>query len=89
MLPRGIGPRADHAVTSMFLHYRSGPARGGDAEALGIAARIAFVLDGTNPTVSGHRVVLLRVTAHEVGRPTKDGLRRALVRFQALTEVIV
>jgi hypothetical protein len=47
------------------------------------------VLDGTTPTVSGHRVVLLRVTAHEVGRPTKDGLRRALVRFQALTEVIV
>lgn len=63
--------------------------QGGDAEALGIAARIASVLDGTNPMASGHRVVLLRVTAHEVGRPTKDGLRRALVRFQALTEVIV
>jgi hypothetical protein len=62
--------------------------QGGDAEALAVAARIADLLDGATPPLTGHRMVLLRVSAQEIAKPTRDGWRRATVRLQGLTEQI-
>lgn len=61
--------------------------QGGDAESLAIANQIAGLLDGAKPVLDGHVVIALRVTAQTIGRPTKDGLRRASVKLSALTEL--
>ena len=61
--------------------------QGGDSEALAIANWIAGLLDGAKPVLDGHRLVALRVSEQMIGRPSKDGLRRAIVKFTALTEV--
>ncbi|WP_293853202.1 DUF3168 domain-containing protein [uncultured Alsobacter sp.] len=58
----------------------------GDAEALGIVERAALLLDGAEPAVEGHRLLLLRVSAQEAWRPDRQGLRRAVLRLTALTE---
>ena len=63
--------------------------QGGDSEALAIANRIALVLDGGTPSLDGHHLVVLRVTEQAIGRPTKDGLRRAIVKLTALTELSI
>lgn len=63
--------------------------QGGDSEALAITSRIAGLLDGSRPSLDGHRLVALRVTDQSIGRPTKDGLRRASVKLAALTELII
>ena len=62
--------------------------QGGDSEALLIAQSIAALLDGAKPALDAHRLIRLRVTEQMIGRPSKDGLRRAIVRLAALTEVI-
>ena len=68
----------------LFLNVWS--RQGGDAEALGLAGQIAGLLDGAALILEGHRLIRLRIAAQDVGRPTKDGLRRASVRVAALTE---
>ncbi len=63
--------------------------QGGDSEALGIAHWCAGLLDGARPVLDGHRLIALRVTSQEVGRPTKDGLRRASVMLEAFSEPLI
>jgi len=63
--------------------------QGGDSEALGIANWCAGLLDGAKPTLDGHRLIVMRVRSQEVGRPSKDGLRRASVMLEALTEPVI
>ena len=58
----------------------------GDLEALEIAALIHDALDDAALTLSGHRLILLRVTAQEAARPGRDALRRVALRLSALTE---
>lgn len=70
-----------HAVSLVAWSQQAG-----DAEALGLAARAADLLDGATLAVEGHRLVLLRVTAQEAWRPDRQGLRRAVLRLMALTE---
>lgn len=60
--------------------------QGGDSEALAIASLIAALLDGSRPVLDGHRLIVLRVTDQSIGRPSKDGLRRASIKLSALTE---
>ena len=63
--------------------------QGGDSEALGIAQWSAGLLDGATPTLDGHRLILLRVVSQVVGRPSKDGLRRARVMLEAFSEPLI
>jgi len=77
--------RGHEQIFSMNIWSR----QGGDSEALGIAAQVAGLLDGAALTLDGHRLVSIRVTAQDVGRPTKDGLRRARVTLMALTEPLI
>ena len=60
--------------------------QGGDREALTIADRVATLLDDADLTPAGHRLVNLRVTAQEVARPDRAGLRRVTLRLRAVTE---
>ena len=60
--------------------------QGGDRQALTIADRLAVLLDEADLAPAGHRLVNLRVTAQEVARPDRAGLRRVIVRLRAVTE---
>jgi Protein of unknown function (DUF3168) len=71
-----------HHVLSLNIWSR----QGGDSEALGIAHWCAGLLDGATPPLDGHRLVMMRVSGEEVGRPSKDGLRRARVFLEAYSE---
>ena len=52
--------------------------QGGDSEALSIAQWCAGLLDGAKPQLDGHRLIVMRVSGQEVGRPSKDGSRVAV-----------
>ena len=62
--------------------------QGGSREALAIADRIGALVDDAALTLSGHRLVLLRVIATEVRRTPEKDLTRATLRLRAITEVI-
>ena len=62
--------------------------QGGDSEALGIAQWCAGLLDGAKPVLDGHKLVVLRVSGQDVGRPSKDGLRQARVMLEAFSEPV-
>jgi hypothetical protein len=81
------GPsQAGPGMTAHRLDLVAWSQQGGDAEALGIAQRVATLLDDAPLSPEGHRLVLLRVRETQVGRPDKQGLRRATVTLDALTE---
>lgn len=75
------GPGARHALSLVAWSQE-----GGDSEALAVVARMAALLDDAALTLADHRLVLLRVTAQEAGRPDISGLRRTVLRLAALTE---
>jgi hypothetical protein len=64
--------------------------QGGDFEALGIVAAMTAAIEGSELTLNGHRIVLLRIAGQEVSRPDpgdpSSGLRRAILTLEALTE---
>lgn len=64
--------------------------QGGDSEVLAIAARLEEVVSTAPLAPEGHTLVLLRVLATETSRPPDDdpaaGLRRAILRLEALTQ---
>lgn len=68
----------------LALHVWSSAA--GDREALAIAARVTDLLHDAALAPAGHRLVLIRLTSQETQRPGRDGLRRVLLRWRALTE---
>lgn len=61
--------------------------QGGDSEALAILDRIAECVEETPLMLSGHHLVTLHILSQSVGRPSKDGLRRATIKFSAFTEI--
>ncbi len=56
--------------------------------ALAAAERVAELLDDAAPTLAGHRLVLLRVTAIESARDGETSLARATLRLLAVTEIM-
>lgn len=58
----------------------------GDAEALDMAAKIATVIDQGKPTLAGGALVDWRVIGQEMRRPTREGVRCAVLRIFALSE---
>lgn len=72
----------------LALHVWS--AQGGDSEALGVASALAALATGPGLALDGHVLVLLRVLALETARPAASGpaagLRRVVLRLQALTQ---
>lgn len=62
--------------------------QGGSQEALAIAGRIEALTDDASLTLSGHRLVLLRVAATDVRRTPEKDLTRVSLRLRAITEVL-
>lgn len=64
--------------------------QGGDSEGLSIVARLAEVATTAAVVPEGHALVGLRVLAEETARPKPDapeaGMRRAILRLEALTQ---
>jgi hypothetical protein len=61
---------------------------GGAKEALAIADRIAALTDDAALTLTGHRLILMRVAATDVRRQIDKDLTRVNVRIRAITEQV-
>jgi Protein of unknown function (DUF3168) len=77
------GTRGHEHEAAIVVWAKPGSAR----SALAAAERMADLLHDAPLAPSGHRLVLLRVTALESGRDAAANLARATLRLRALTEV--
>lgn len=80
----------DRAGARQTLSLVAWSGQGGDSEVLAILARLAEVVSSAPLAPEGHGLVGLRILAEETSRPAPDdpaaGLRRAILRLEALTQ---
>lgn len=62
--------------------------QGGTGEALQIVERVEALLDDANPTLAGHRIVLMRVAETQLRFDPARSLARASLRLRILSEVL-
>lgn len=72
---------ADHRLT---IHVWSRSP--GDAEALSMANQIAGLIESNKPQLAGVTLVHWTVASQEMRRPSREGIRSAILRIAALTE---
>lgn len=72
---------ADHRVA---IHVWSRAP--GDAEALTMSGQIATLVEKNKPNLDGVTLVHWTVTGHDMRRPTREGVRTAILRIHAMTE---
>ena len=58
----------------------------GDAEAIGLAGEIANLIETASRNRTDVPLVNMAVTGHEIRRPSREGVRQATLRINAITE---
>lgn len=80
----GDAPPAEYHRFEMFVHSRAA----GRAEASGVAARVAMLLDGASLALSDVALVYVRLADTSVAASRDRNAYEARMRFEAMTEAI-